>query len=456
MATLPVGGLVSGLDTNALVEKLLNVERQPVNVLQTRQVKLKAQSTAWGDLNTRLVALEAKADVLRDAGTFFPRSVTSSEDTVATATAAAGVVTGTYTLTASALARGSIAAAGVTKSATTDTIATTDGDFTFRLGADGTEQSFAVTGTTTLDDLVAGINALNAGVKASAVNTGTAAAPAYKLTITSTSTGAANDIVIVDDPTTLAVANTQTAIDAEFSITGLGSFTRATNTFSDVLDGVTITLKAASGSADLSIDYDKSGLQTRVQNLVDAYNDVVRYIDSQSAVTKGTDGRVSSGAFSGDGVSRQLRTNLAGILRTRLSAAYQTLAEIGVTTQKDGTLTLDATRFQDKLAADPQGVSDLLAGPASSASSGIADLLSAAADTATKALTGTIAVRRDGITRSVEQLQDTIDAALQRLDKREEELRTRFQNLEQLLSRLQNTGSYLTAQLKSLGQLNQK
>lgn len=454
MATISVGGLATGLDTSGLIEKLLDVERRPASVLQTQKLRFQAQSAAFQDLNTRLLGLKYKAEALRDAGTFFPRSVTSSAETVAIATAAPGATKGTYTVTPTALARGSVAAAGNTKSSLTATVATADGSFTFKLGTGGAQVSVAVTGTTTLEQLVTAVNDKNAGVTATAVNAGTSASPAWKLTLTSNATGSASNIVIVNDPTTLAIANTQTATDAAFSVSGLGSFTRATNTFSDVVDGVTITLKAASGSADLAVDYDKTGVQQRVQNLVDAYNDVVRGIDTQTKVTRSSDGRVTAGAFTGDATTRLVRLQLRSILVTRVGAAYQTVADVGITTQKDGTLALNATKLQKALNDNPQGVRDLFAGPSGSATSGIADLFAAAAEGATKALSGTIAVRQDGITRNVKRLQAQIDGALARIDTRERTLRAQFTNLEQVVARLQSTGNFLASQLKSLQNLN--
>lgn len=454
MPPIPVGGLATGLDTETLIAKLLSVEQRPINVLQTQKLKYQAQSTAYQDLNTKLLGLKFKSETLKEAGTFFPRSVTSSTETVATATATPGTARGTFTLTASALAKGSIAAAGTTKTATTDIIASAAGSFEFKLGASGTVKSVAVTATTTLGDLVTAINALNAGVKASAVNTGTAASPAYKLTITSNATGSANNIVIVTDPTTISITNTQTATDAAFTITGFGSFTRSTNTFSDAIDGVTITLKAASGSTDLALDYDKSGLQTRVQNFVDAYNDVVKGIDAQTAVTKLNDGSTSSGAFTGDVTTRQLRTSLRTLLATRVKSTYPTLADVGITTQKDGTLVLDSAKFQKAATDNAQAVSDLFAGPSSDTATGIGDLFYAAADTATKTLTGTIAVRKDGITQTIKRFQASIDAALLRLQARETRLREQFASLEQVTAKLQNTQSFLTAQLKQLQNLS--
>src|ERR1041384_2295288 len=115
MATIPVGGLATGLDTESIIQKILQADAQPINLLQTKKVKFQALSTAFTDLNSRLISLKVTADGLKDPATFFPRSVSSSTDTVASATANAGNLRGTFTLTSTGLARGSIATAGVTK-----------------------------------------------------------------------------------------------------------------------------------------------------------------------------------------------------------------------------------------------------------------------------------------------------------------------------------------------------
>ena len=448
MASIPVGGLATGLDTEGLIQQLLAVEKRPISALDTRKVKYQAVATAFQDLNSRLLALKSRADVLKDPATFFARSVTSSTETVATATAGPGSSRGTFTLTATALARGSIAAAGNTKAALTDTVATAAGSFQFKLGATGTTVSVSVDATTTLEQLAKAINDKTAGVKATVVNAGSSAIPAWKLTLASNATGASNDIVIVGDGTTLAIANTQTAVDAAFSITGLGSFTRASNTFSDVLDGVSITLKAGTGSTDLAVDFDKAATQARVQALVDGYNDVVRAIDVQSAATAASDGTLKAGAFTGDIVPRQIRRGLASVIATSAGGAFKTLAEVGITTQKDGTLSLDGAKLQKALTDNAAAVSDLVAG--TSTTDGIADLLAQKVDGATKSVSGTIAVRQDAISSSIKSTQKQIDQSLARLEVTERTLRARFTSLEQLIAQLQSTGNALQSQLANL------
>jgi flagellar hook-associated protein 2 len=450
MATIQLGGLATGLDTSALISQLMAVEQQPVTRLQTSKVKLQAVSTAFQQLNGKLLALKSRAGALKDLATFFPRSVTSSVDTVATATAGQGTARGTFTLTVTRLARGSIASAAITKGALTDAVAAAPGSFQFKLGAGGALVSVAVDTGTTLDQLVKAINDKNAGVKASAVNVGTSATPAYKLVLTSTATGEANNIVILpgDDGTTLGVTNTQAAADAAFSIAGIGSFARATNTFSDVLDGVTITLKAGSGSTDLSVALDNGGAQAKIQGLVDAYNDMVNTIDGQTQVTKQSNGTLSSGAFSGDVVPQVIRRSLGATIATSVGGTFGSLALVGITTQKDGTLSLDAAKLQQALTTDPQAVSDLIAG--TSTRDGVADLLSAKLDTMTKAVTGTIAAKQDGLTAQITAAGKQIDAMQARLDTTQRTLREKFNNLELVVSRIQSAGNSLLSQLTTL------
>jgi flagellar hook-associated protein 2 len=448
MATIPVGGLATGLDTNGLVEQLMAVDRQSVTLLQTKKVKSQAQATAFQDLNSRILTLKSRAESLRDPATFFARSVTSSSEAIATATAGPGGSRGAYTLTVTALARGSIATAGATRASVTDPVAAAAGSVQFKLGATGSVIAVAVDATTTLDQLARAINDKNAGVRASVVNAGTSALPAWKLTLASNGTGASNDIAIINDATTLGIASTQTAVDAAFSLSGLGSFTRASNTFSDVLDGVTITLKAGTGSTDLVVDVDKATTQARVQALLDAYNDVVKAIDSQAAATVSSDRALRTGAFTGDAATRQIRRGLAAAIAERLSGSFRALAEIGVTTQKDGALALDGARFQQALAADAPGVRQLVAGAGSGG--GIADLLAQRAAAATRSASGIIAVRQDAITTAMANTQKDIDRAQVRLEATERTLRARFANLERVISQLQQTGSALQSQLASI------
>jgi flagellar hook-associated protein 2 len=452
MPLISAGGIASGLDTEGLIAKLMAAERRPLTLLESRKARLDEQGKAYKDLNTKILTLKTQADALKDPAKFYPRTVTSSADTVATATATPGSARGTHSLTVTQLAKGSIATAGVTKSALTDTIAAGDGNFEFKLGATGTVVTVPVTATTTLDQLVIDINNKNAGVKATAVNVGSAETPAYKLTLTSVSTGAANNIVIVTDNTTLTVANTQTAVDALFNITGIGTgIARPTNVVSDVLDGVTITIKAT-GTTDLGVDISVAGLQSVVQGLVNAYNDVIKAVAVNSTTITTSSGILITAPFTGEILPRALTTTLSSAVSLATSGAVDSLVQLGITrSSKDGTLTLDGAKFQAAVTANVQATSDLIAG--TSTVDGVADLLAKAADEATKTVTGTITVRQEGITSTTTSVQKQIDKMLERLAASEARYRARFVALEKTIGQLQATQSSLAGQLASLDNL---
>jgi flagellar hook-associated protein 2 len=452
MAISSTTGLATGIDTEGLVTKLMDVERQPVTLLQRRQQALTTKKTAFSALAVKLTELSRQAATFADPGKFFPRSVIASDDSVAVASAAPGAGRGTYSLTVTGLARGSIATSSVTTSATTNTIATGAGAFTFRLGATGADVTIPVTATTTLEGLVVAVNNANAGVRAAIVNVGTAAVPAFALTLTSNATGSANDIQVRTDGTTLAIASSQSADDAHFSIAGLGSFTRATNSFSDVIDGVTLTLKSGSGTTDLTVDYSAGALQSSVQSLINAYNDVLTTVASQSAGTADANGKITPGILSGESAPRFIVSALRRVVTTRLAGAFGTLSDVGISVTRTGTLQLDPAKFQAALSTNPAAVSTLVAG--TTGQSGIADLLTSVVDAATGAVDGSLTVRQQGLDASIKDMQRQIDAALDRLTVRERTLRAQYAALEDTIGRLQQTQSALSSQLASLANLS--
>jgi flagellar hook-associated protein 2 len=448
MATLAVGGLLSGLDTESLIQKLLAVERRPVTLLEARRLRFQAVATAFRDLGDRLQTLRDRALALADEGRFLARRAASSDETVVVASAAPGALRGSFALTVSALARGSLASGTPDRAVAGPdaAVAAGPGTFAFRVGAE--EVSVSLDATTTLADLVAAINARGAPVRASAVNLGTAGSPAWTLALASTTTGSASTLTIVTDGTTLGIATTQTGADAQITVAGVGTFTRPTNTVADVLEGVTLTLRSP-GTATLTLEVDPAAIRAQLQGLVDAYNDVVRTVDAQSRTSRNADGTLDAGAFSGDAVTRTLRLGLASVLATARPGRLRTLADLGLTTQRDGTLAWDAARLDRALREDPEGVRALIAGTATA--DGLADLLVRRLEAATAPLAGTIATRREALGRAMAALDRQIASAEDRLRRTEEALRARFTALEKTLARLEDTGAFLARQLQTLG-----
>lgn len=96
MPAFSVDGIMSGLNTTEILSKLMEVERQPVKRLQTRQAEATNRLTAFRDANARLLALKTQADVLKGSDTMRANKAVSSDDTIVQATANSQATPGSY------------------------------------------------------------------------------------------------------------------------------------------------------------------------------------------------------------------------------------------------------------------------------------------------------------------------------------------------------------------------
>jgi flagellar hook-associated protein 2 len=455
---IQVGGLATGLDTNKIIDQLVQLEQRPIDLLKQQQADLKDSNTAFGTFGTKLAALQGAADALASVDDVLAGSASSSNQSAVTAVAGSGASRGSVDISVTKLARGSVAGSTTGVTAATGTIATGAGFFKFQVGA-GAVQSVAITATTTLQDLVNAINDKNAGVTASAVNLGTTASPDFRLNVVSRATGASSTIAIVRDDTSLAVQTTQTGQNAEFTVGGFAdTFHRETNSFSDVLPGVTFTLKDE-GDATITVVDDTDAITKKVQTLVSAFNDVVTFVQSQSDVTEDSSGNTSVGSLATNSTVRGIIDQLHAALSQALGGAtgrYVNLSSIGITTvgsasdpsgQAVGTVKFDASVFAAALADDSTAVAQVFAG--NGAGKGAANALSALIAGVTGP-GGVLAVDSQGFDDQVRQLDDQIADGQRRLDQFQADLQQQFTALETLVSSLQSQGSLLTAGLKGL------
>jgi len=445
---ISVGGLSTGLDTNKIIDQLVRLERRPIDLLSDQVAATQRTKSAIGMLSSKLTAFRSAADALDTAAEVLVRRAASSDTTVATATAGSGAQRGTATLTVTRLARGSVAGATVGKPSDTDTVAAGPGTFRFQVGG-GEAQSVALTATTTLQELANAITALDAGVSGTVVNFGTAAAPDYRLQLTSTDTGASSTITILNDGTDLAVQTTQTGLNAQFTVSGFSTtFEREANTFDDVLPGVTIALKAA-GTTTVSIDDDVEAIVAKVQALVTAYNDIRGFVAGETTVESGGDqDELQLGSLAGNSTVRGVIGRLQETLTGALGAAttqYVNLASLGLATQRDGTILFTEATLRDALASNPTAVAQVFAGNGTDGgvASGLVSLI-----TELTAADGAVSRQATSLDDRIASLQDEIDAGERNIQTFEVSLRQQFAALEGLVASLQSQGSFLAQALR--------
>jgi flagellar hook-associated protein 2 len=444
---ITVGGLATGLDTNSIIAQLMKIEQRPLDLLQQQQDAIKATQSSVATVASKLATLKGASDALGTVDGVLLRKASSSDETVLSAAAGAGAKAGSVTINVTQLARASVASSAMGVASADASIAAGSGQLVFQVG-NGAAQTVGVDAGTTLAGLVDSINELDAGVTASAVNLGTAQSPDWRLAIASGQTGAASSITVLRDDTTLGVTTTQAGQDARFTIAGFsGTFSRDANTFSDVLPGVTFALKAT-GASTVSVANDTDAIVAQVKRLVTGFNDVVGFVASEATVDEAKDkSNVTVGTLATDSTVRRLVDRLHETLSSPFAGAagrYVNLSSIGISTNQDGTISLDETKLRAALGDDPNAVAAVFAG--NDAGTGIAASLSAVLDQATGP-DGTLTIHTKGLSDQVSALQNEIDDEQRRLTTVQANLQAQFAALETLVNSLQNQGNSLLAAL---------
>lgn len=374
---LTATGIGSGLDIEGLVTQLVAAERQPVDTRLTRQeISLTAELSAFGSFKGALASFQSSLSSLNTLSTFGQRTATSSNEDIVTISAGANAATSSYDLTVTQLANAHSLASG-SYSSVSDAVGT--GTITIRFGTTdytppdpGPESynSFAVnpergvatinvdSSNNTLEGLRDAINDADIGVTAVIVNDGSG----YRLLMSSESTGEENSLEISVDDTgdnndvdsaglsalafnSAAINLTQTvaAQDAVFTINGL-TISHSDNTANNVIDGVDITLRDVTSTAPVTVSVakDRAGVKEVITDFVSSYNSFIETVNGLTAYNADTG---SAGALQGDFSARSITSQLRQVLSNAVegfNGPFNSLSEIGITTQSDGTLATDS------------------------------------------------------------------------------------------------------------------
>lgn len=452
-AGISFGGLASGLDTKAIISALVSIERRPITALETKKTGYTKQKSLFGDLDGLLEKLSAAAKKLKTSPDFLQRKATSDDEDILTASASSSATPGSYKIKVESLATSQINRSTGSSSATASFTATS-AEFSIDVG--GNSYQIAVPGTPTLQSIADAINAqedlLDFGVRAEVVDTGNTTTPTarYQLVVRSETTGPEGAFTLTPTDTGATTpfetlinqinGNKTAATQARVSVNGTSIY-RSSNTISDLFPGVTLDLKSAANptkEVTVTVANDAEATKKQVQDFVDAYNKVVDFFAEQSALD--AEGKAKGPLF-GDSLLRSSRSTLRSILGGSVSGtgnqAYQLLSQIGITADTAGKLTLNTGKLETALADDEDAVAALFTHP----TNGIAVRLMDQIEVYTDSVDGLIKSKQDSFDRQVKDTQSRITQAERRVTLYEQQLETKYANLESLLSRLQGQGS---------------
>ena len=386
MSTSPVTSSASGgtnINVASIVSQLMTVEQQPLNQLSIKQAGIQSKISAYGSVQGALSAFQGAMSGLANVSALQGLTVSPSDSTVLTASAANIATPGTYSIGVTSLAQSEqlVAAGQASQTAAIGLGGTTTLTFDFGTIAGATSVGGKYTGATftsngngtktvsinatnnSLQGIRDAINAANIGVTATIINDGSA--NPYRLSLSSNSSGASNSVkisvapgvpgdtalsnLLAQDPGTAPASGTQNltetsaAQNANFTVNGV-AVSKSSNSVSDVIHGVTLNLLKSSAPITLSVAQDPAAVSTAANAFVSAYNTMHSAISSVTAYDATTQtGAILQGDFAVNTVASQMRQ----VLNTAVNSggALTSLADIGITFQKDGTLALDSTKL---------------------------------------------------------------------------------------------------------------
>lgn len=448
-------GTGSGIDTGALVTQLVNATRAPREAAITQRQSL--NSTRISAIASATSSLDTFADALKvtlQSSGYAGQPVSNDPTIVAVSLLPGGVPQGLPAqIEVTQLATAQVLESPLSTAATdpvglgTLTLTTAAGPQTITI--DNTNNS--------LSGLAAAINGAGAGVNASVVVDNRGARLVLKGT-----TGAANSFTLTKEAGDTADANLQqytwngtaggmtldqNAQDSIAFIDGI-KHQNNSNTLDNALPYVRIDLnKAAPGTlVTLATNQPTSSIKDLVTEFVTAYNVLRKALNDATASKSATK---SAGALVGDAGVRDMINKLSKLTTTTLSTNgnYNTLSDIGVTTNQDGTLSLDTTRIDAAIAADPNGVAQMI-NPAVSTTSTpglskvVTDLRTSLEDP-----TGAIASSKSNYDKLAAEYNKQMEKLNSDMTNYEDQLTTIYTAMSTKLTALKATQSYLQQQI---------
>lgn len=460
--------------TSDTIDQLLQSDELRKTVIQNKIDKINTKSQAWTDISTRLSNLTSKLEALQDEGTYGTKKVTSSDDASATVSGTADSMEGSYDLIITQLATSSKITGGVVSKADgTTKISTKDalgysGKLTITNGAtDGSDTALTVEidvkATDSLKDIANAINnakdpsdstgTKGAGLKATIVNN--------QLVISSEEMGDRTLTIGGNLKDSLGFKDSQTSKgqSAKFTLDGI-EMERNSNTPTDVVDGVTLNFKKADASKTITLgltnDTDKE--LSAVKDFVSQYNSVMSFLSEKMDVGDPSKSDNTTGALAGDSTLISLQSKLQSTVLGGKSVNGVSASTLGLSVDRNGTLSLDETKFKAQLAKNPNAVKDFFFVDTSSKYStektgtGYTADFKAVIDryTSTKSGSeGVISLRKSSYQNEIKDYNKQIERITEQIATKRARYVTMFTNLDAAIGSLQSQFSYFQSQNSS-------
>lgn len=448
--SITFGGLATGLDTESIIEQLMEIEKAPITSLENDRTWLANKLDAYTEFDTSLNSFLSNAQTLTDRDQYSEKTVSQSSSDYLTATTNDDAIPDTsYRVEVVDLAQRQKSYTDGFESLTDSTFGTgnltiTVNDVEHIIEIDETNNS--------LEGIMGAINDADIGVAATIINDGTDTP--YRLNFTGDDVGSA---FIVDSSALLTegvedglgtITDSQVAQQAHIIVDNIDIYS-STNEIEEAIPGVTLNLLDAEVDeiTYVNIGSNNSAITTNINSFVTGYNEVIAFVTEQS-----TFGDSDAGLLGGDSGLSAIKRHLQNMLTTFVdtNGTYSSLAQLGLETQSDGQLTLNTETLSEAIANDEDSIINLISGKVGEEETGIAYQFQTYLEQLTDSEDGLLAGRTESITDNTARIDANIESIEARLLKREETLQNKFNAMELLVSKMNATSSYLTTQLEAL------
>lgn len=435
MADLYVSGLTGALDTETIISNLLKIKQQPLTQLTQQKALTQAKVSSLSNLYSALNGMQSFFTNLDINSIFSTKKATSSNTSVLTATATSDTPNLTMSLAVNKLAQTEMRASTNGMSSLTDTF-TSSGTLTLTYWTNNSTYSqyeINYSAGQTLQDLVDSINSAQNDIKASIYYTGTD----YRLLLiesdasnsTKETDTATSSYVIEASGLPTELDSLETLQNAQNASLTIGSsttpVTSASNTFSDIVTGLDITVKD-SGSATLTISEDYSQVDSTLNSFLSNYNSIVSLINSMTG--KGAQ-------FQGDSTITTIKTGMVRMLNPLINAGLINYSDT------DGTISINSEVLSSLKFSTPEKLNEILTTLKDSFATQINSWIS------------TINVYKNIGENQITSINNKITNLQQYLVKYEEQLRKEYAQLESFINEMNQISSRLEDFMTSLSKM---
>ena len=308
-----------------------------------------------------------------------------------------------------------------------------------------------IAATDTITDISTKLNSAGGLFRASVVDTGSPLNP-FRISLTSTKSGAAGALLIDDGGLGLNFATQSEGTDAVLrvgAVTSPSSYlvTSSSNTFNNAAAGINVTLLSTSDTAaSVTTTMDTSKIQSAVSSFVSVYN---TYIDTAASLSKYDSATESRAALQGSGTLLRIQqrfSNLVNKLHGAQGDPIRSLADAGVTVTTGGKLSLDTEKLNSALTSYPQEVTALFTDAETGFGVQFMDALTDLNDSNTGSLTTEI----NGLGTTIDSMGSRIEDLESLITSRTDFLLRKFQQMDAAISSFQTQQDAITAMFDAM------